>query len=365
MRLFVFLLLLAALPGWAQPSRLPNLDKDYHLVFADDFQYSSRDSLLGRGLNKWSPEHGWGNATWKPTAPCENIGPDNYAYLPQDMHLNPDSAEANDQVLALDYTYHNPPLDSVVSSTGYVNKGVIYRTSGMVRALFQGDSLCPDTGFKYGVFEIRCKVPSTEGLLAAFWLYTGEGACNVRTPNWDSGRDTWEIDGFETSRIEGRRDFFSTLQPNAYIGHKPNFTYYYFDKDSQPDQQYHTYTLVWTENLLAWYADGNLYKVLRNSRWARKANRAGIPRNELHLILSTHFLWDCKSNNHCAFLPDGVTPNDQHCPPPNDPFLIDYIRVYRPNQVDRKGQWPLLEKRNRDFQVVEGNLPKKSTPAQP
>lgn len=343
----LLILFLLATRGLAQRSRLPDLTKDYHLIFADNFNYPSVDSLLSPKLRLWAPEHTWGNAHWDPATKCDNIHPGNFAYRPEDIRMAGTPADTN-RVLALDFNYHSEPLRRVVSSNGTVGEGLFYKTSGLVRSTYRdlSDTTCKADGFKYGIFEFRCKVPATDGLQAAIWLWSRYRQCGPQPDNW-TDKDSWEIDLFETYKMPDRRVFFGTLQPNALRNHQPTSTHYSFPEGKGPDDQFHVYTLVWTPNLIAWYVDGRLFKRLRNPRNSTN-NPAGIPDTRLNLLLSSHYQWDCKKNYHCDLLQDSVTVNDQQCPTPNDPFLIDYVRVYYPNTVPAASDaWPQVEKRRR------------------
>jgi hypothetical protein len=346
-RLLAFLVALvgaAAPAARAQPSRLPSLDERYQVVFEDDFRYPSVDSLLSPRLRKWAPEHTWGNAFWDPNTKCSNVGPGNVAYRREDIRLVPDPTDPQDRCAALDFTYHADPIRQIMSqTTGEVKTGEFRKTSGLLRAMFRGDSLCPEEGFKYGIFEIRCRMPNVPGLQAAFWFWNGYGACGQIPPGWTTG-DSWEVDVFETYNNNGTRVFFGTLQPNPLRQHLGSSTYYEFAQPTDPATSFHTYTLVWTPNTLAWYLDGRIFKRLRNPRTG-SSNPVGVPNTEMSLILSAHYQWDCKNNYHCELMPDSVTRNDQQCPQPNDPFLIDYVRVYRPTTLNPDGTWPLVERR--------------------
>ncbi|MCC3157677.1 family 16 glycosylhydrolase [Hymenobacter sp. 15J16-1T3B] len=328
-----------------QPSRLPKFAEHYRLVFSDDFRYPSVDSMLSPHLKKWAHGYAWGNAHTDTTERCDNRNK-NYAYLREDIRLVPNPADAADQCLALDFNYHAEPLRNVVSANGTVSPGPFYKTTGLVRALYRADSLCADEGFQYGIFEIRARMPSVQGLQAAFWLWAGAGdACGRQPAGW-LGTDSWEIDVFETYTLDdGVRKFFGTLHPNPFRQHKGTQGFYEFQRPSVPADDFHLYTLVWTPNLLEWYFDGKLYKRVRNRRGS-PANPGGIPQTELNLLLSSHYIWDCLKNNHCDTLADG-SPNNRPCTSPQDPFLIDYVRIYKPVVPPAGGAWPLVEKRYR------------------
>ncbi|GAA4376976.1 glycoside hydrolase family 16 protein [Hymenobacter koreensis] len=304
----------------------------YQVVFEDDFAYASGQELLATG--RWAP----GTAHWDSNLRCNDYGPSSYAYRAADVRTITDSAGR--QLVALDYTYHNPPLDSVVSSNGEVTKGRFYKTSGLLRAVYRGDSSCADTGFRYGIFEVRCKVPDTDGLQAAFWLWNAHG-CGATDVDRRPG-DIWEIDAFETFRNGNERVFFSTIQPNAFTDHKSVSTLLDFPRGQSPATAFHTYTLEWTPTRLVYYVDGRITMIRRATR--RNPNGTGAPDTELNLLLSAHYQWDCKKNYHCDTLADRTTPNDQRCPQPNDPYLIDYVRVYRPKSTAPNGSWPKLRR---------------------
>ncbi|GGG30201.1 hypothetical protein GCM10011378_03550 [Hymenobacter glacieicola] len=312
------------------------------MVFEDDFRYPTVDSMLSKHTGKWSPEQIWGNAHWDSKAECQNYGPESYAYRPEDIRLVPNPTNTRDGMVALDFTYHPTPLRKITSAQGTVTEGEFYKTSGLLRALYTDDTSCGEPGFRYGIFEIRAKLPATDGLQAAFWLWGGYGVPNCEgsiNPNWQTG-DTWELDMFESfmgpptpEGQPGKRTFFSSLQRNPYSGHESKVTHLSWLKNN-PATSFHVYTLVWAPTEMVWLIDGQVIQRIQGEK-------AILPR-EMNLMISSHYQWDCKKNQHCPTAPDGVTATDQHCPSPNDSFLIDYIRVYRPNQaaLGPQGQWP-------------------------
>lgn len=344
-------LLLPLLPAWGQRAGSGVNLKHYQVVFEDDFRYPSVDSMLSPRTGKWSPEQIWGNAHWEAEAQCQNFGPESYAYRPEDIRLLPNPANPADGIVALDFTYHDTPLRQITSANGTVTEGEFYKTSGLLRALYTGDSSCVEPGFRYGIFEIRVRLPATDGLQAAFWLWGGYGVSNCEssmTPGWKTG-DTWEIDMFESfmgpptpEGKPGKRTFFSSLHRNPFTQHESKVTHLTWLQDN-PATSFHVYTLVWTPTEMTWLIDGQLIQQVRGEQ-------AALPR-ELNLMISSHYQWDCQKNQHCPTLPDGVTARNQHCPSPNDPFLIDYIRVYRPKAgtLNTAGGWPpyLLKQKKR------------------
>lgn len=88
--------------------------------------------------------------------------------------------------------------------------------------------------YKYGKYEIRCKIPKGKGFWPAFWVFGGN--------EWN------EIDVFE-------------FWENNSFDH--NMTVHYNGQScltdySGPDfsQDFHTFTMYWTPYLILWYVDG-------------------------------------------------------------------------------------------------------------
>ncbi|UYZ62946.1 glycoside hydrolase family 16 protein [Hymenobacter weizhouensis] len=318
-RFVALLLLLSALPVAAQRSSLTL--RGYRVVFEDDFRYPSVADMLAPATRRWSPEHSWGMAHRSATMECGDYSAGSYAFLASNIALAPDPAEAGDQCLALHYGTHTPPLHQVTAEDGTVTRATLYRTGSMLRALYAADTDCPISGFRYGIFEMRAKVPRTEGLQAAFWMWNGPNACSD-TMRWRPGQQN-EIDILETYRTQAQRTFFSTLQASPFINHQAHQAFTAW-QGADPADDFHVYVLAWTPTQLAWFVDGHLTHRVQTA----------TPAAELHLLLSADFLWDCAGNRHCN--------NEPPCPAPNDPFLIDYVRVYKPTKVGRNGRWPAI-----------------------
>ncbi|UOQ65322.1 glycoside hydrolase family 16 protein [Hymenobacter volaticus] len=321
--LFVYLLLfISVTQGQRMLSNLDAPTSAYKLVLFDDFKYEDVNRLLHAPDSKWHSGHNYQTVynngsemspafikyTWNwPVGTlydsiCKNVSPfQAYCYSEDDISLLHDRSEAEDKVLALNYTYYKNPI--VPASEIKFNK-----TSGLLEL---NDSV------GYGVYEIKCKLPRQDGLQAAFWV-------------WGYGR---EIDVFETYFIQdsnngqGDRKYFSTIQPNS-------STHYRWKKN--PADEYHIYQLAWTPTTISWFVDG--YEVRTDNRNVKGG---------LNLVLSAHYMWSCAA--------PGVTGSNNYCQPkecqsPNDPLLIDYIKIYKPKNeaILPSGQWPnYITKRNR------------------
>lgn len=108
--------------------------------------------------------------------------------------------------------------------------------------------------FKHGYFEIRCKIPSVEGVWPSFWLWRNEG--NERV----------EIDIFEINQIEGPHQYCVPALTASAAGSRLVQTYHDWQqyRCSSTDVNlgvdlslgFHTYGLYWDEYQIIWFFDG-------------------------------------------------------------------------------------------------------------
>ena len=102
----------------------------------------------------------------------------------------------------------------------------------------------------YGFYEVRCKLPQAEGLNGAFWLMCdGAGAENEY-----GGSDGCEIDILEAPHHD-----WSQIQHALHFdgyGAKHKTVAKERIIDNIYDDEYHTYTLVWTDADYRFYIDG-------------------------------------------------------------------------------------------------------------
>lgn len=104
----------------------------------------------------------------------------------------------------------------------------------------------------YGCYEIRCKLPQTEGINGAFWLMCdGAGAENTF-----GGSDGCEIDILEAPHHD-----WSQIQHALHFdgyGTKHKTVAKELILEGIYDDKYHTYSLVWTQESYRFYVDGEM-----------------------------------------------------------------------------------------------------------
>lgn len=151
--------------------------------------------------------------------------------------------------------------------------------------------------FKYGYFEIRCKLPNpSAGNFPAFWLYSEINRYN-------------EIDIFEQDFKIGEQRIYGTYHHvDSYGDRTPYSRYieYLGSNDKSYSSSYHTFAVRWTPGSIVWYIDGVQKGVSDNSEY--------VPRDPMKL--KANYALDDK-------LTSAQTKNF-----PME-MAIDYIRVYQ------------------------------------
>jgi beta-glucanase (GH16 family) len=155
----------------------------------------------------------------------------------------------------------------------------------------------------YGKIEARAKVPGGAGLWPAFWSL----GTNIAEVSWPQ---TGEIDIMEfVGRVPN--EIFGTIHGPGYSGGEAFGNTFTFDEPVP--NEYHTYTVEWSPELIVWYVDGNEY---------HRATPADVAPNEWVFDSHAFFLllnMAVGGNFGGAVSPDTVFPAT---------MLVDYVRVY-------------------------------------
>lgn len=143
---------------------------------------------------------------------------------------------------------------------------------------YTSGALTSERSFKYGYFEMRCKVPLVDGVFPAFWLYM-------------NGGNRTEIDIFEFVQSETddacvpeNKDIASQRMFITYWDHQGNGT-----PASNPEKcssrdvkaidfilasNWHIYSLYWDEFKMIWFLDGSPIYTRYQYTWIKR-NRFG------------------------------------------------------------------------------------------
>jgi len=147
--------------------------------------------------------------------------------------------------------------------------------------------------FKYGKVEARLKLPAANnfGFFPAVWLWQSVGG------NGYYETDIMEFIGKYPNRVYACNHFET--------GSSVKHTFGLIDPIPNPDQ-FHTYTLEWTKDMLKWYIDDKLYYYTTQN----------VPQDNMYIImnLAVGGVWGGPPNSNTKF--------------PNS-LVIDYIKVYQ------------------------------------
>jgi beta-glucanase (GH16 family) len=159
------------------------------------------------------------------------------------------------------------------------------------------------TAFRYGYFEIRCKLPLRPGgHRPAFWL-TSPSVNQVG----DAGRDGTEIDIFEAPGRSGHVDI--NLHWDGYGFDKKSF--HYAVPKPIDYLKFHTYGLWWSPDRYRFYIDGDLVLTTREG---------GVSQAPESVLVTDEVLeTDRLAAANMAMIRNGFV----------DDFVVDYVRVYQ------------------------------------
>lgn len=299
-------------------------DKNWECVLSDDFVETNRqfDNSFQEPLCKWIS---YAHSLW----------PSGVTKIPL-MHIyqwDRCLIDASNSVIKLNSSYiRNTPITCSEQPDYYIlppnafginyhcddDNTELYYYSGMIESL-------PTDKFRYGYFEIKCKLPVHQGAFPAFWL-------------WDAKKDLYyeEIDIFEVSKYFTDPSMSQwTHNPNPQgISDVSTFTtglYYneigsYIGQATSQARNYpivptgttlndwHTFACEWLPDHVIWYCDGDIVNEYHNSD--------SIPHHALTL----------KAN---YAIDNYALQNQNHTFPPawcgNDNVVIDFINVYQLN----------------------------------
>lgn len=124
----------------------------------------------------------------------------------------------------------------------------------------------PDLSWQHGYIEMRAKLPTTAGCWSAFWMLLADGPSYVMDPSQTAG----EIDILEhVPNDDVNRAYFSAHSFNATFEADPDSGYedpvtgelhsYCQDGYVANPENWHTYSMLWTEDYIRGYLDGVEY----------------------------------------------------------------------------------------------------------
>lgn len=169
--------------------------------------------------------------------------------------------------------------------------------------------------FQYGRVDIRAKLPTGNGVWPALWMLPKDSAYGAWAASGEI--DIMEAKGRLPGTTSGAVHFGGQWPVNRYIAGE-----YHFSEGQTFANDYHVYTMIWEEDNIKWYVDGQFFFKVSRDQWYSVAapNNPNAPFDQpfyiiMNLAIGGHF-------------DGGLAPSPSDIPAT---MLVDYVRVYKEN----------------------------------
>lgn len=166
--------------------------------------------------------------------------------------------------------------------------------------------------FTYGLFEASVKVPAGKGYLPAFWLMSTDENIYGQWPRCGE-IDIMEVLGDNTATEHGTIHYGNP--------HKQSQGTYVLKDGTTFADDFHTFACEWEPGRIRWYVDGNLFH--EESDWYSTTEGKGTIPYPAPFDLPFYVILNLAVGGSWVGYPDETTSFD------NNPYIIDYVRVYQ------------------------------------
>jgi len=159
--------------------------------------------------------------------------------------------------------------------------------------------------YTFGRIDIRAKLPVNKGIWPALWML----GSNINTVGWPaSGEiDIMELIGTYPNRVYG------TMHWKNVGGTNSNKGFQYDLSSGNFSQQFHVFSLVWTQDMLKWYVDDQLYYT---------GTKADVGTANYPFNAPEFFIFNVAVGGNWPGPPDASTEFPQR-------MFVDYVRVFQ------------------------------------
>mgnify|MGYP002529507967 FL=1 len=199
--------------------------------------------------------------------------------------------------------------------------------------------------FTYGRFEVRAKVPNGQGYLPAFWLMANDENVYGQWPRCGE-IDCMEVMGQDTNKLYGTIHYGN---PHA----ESQGTYTIKDGEKSFSDDFHTFTCDWEPGKITWYVDGIKYH--EESNWHSTTEGQGTLTYPAPFDQPFYIILNLAVGGSWVGNPKEKTNFD------NNPFVVDYVRVYQKDSYDENVTRPEVKFEPTNEPDESGNYIKNST----
>ena len=199
--------------------------------------------------------------------------------------------------------------------------------------------------FTYGRFEVKAKVPKGQGYLPAFWLMANDENVYGQWPRCGE-IDCMEVMGQDTKKLYGTIHYGN---PHA----ESQGTYTIEDGKESFSDGFHTFTCDWEPGKITWYVDGIKYH--EESNWHSTTEGQGTLTYPAPFDQPFYIILNLAVGGSWVGNPNETT-NFK-----NNPFVVDYVRVYQKDSYDENVTRPEVKFEPTNEPDESGNYIKNST----
>ena len=267
----------------------------YRLVWEDEFnQFDPATSPAAPSYNRWDLDRNVWNVEVVDVPFNNEI--QQYRDTRDNLRLEVDPGESGDGMLVIESRRQNTTQNLGAWTSGRIN------SKGKLK-------------FKYGLVEVRAKLPPLLGSWPAIWMM-GD---NIDTLGWPR---CGEIDIMEMGRVTGWNSILGTIHWND-----PNNNYASVGSGNSnanlivadSTTAFHVYRVEWTPTQIRWYVDGTNYYT------QEIASIGGSPANPF-TSYDFHLLLNNAMGGHMGGTVDTSGPASTR-------YEIDYVRVYQKQPI--------------------------------
>lgn len=174
----------------------------------------------------------------------------------------------------------------------------------------------------YGLFEVKAKVPVGQGFLPAFWLMANDENIYGQWPRCGE-IDCMEVMGQEPEKLYGTIHYGNP--------HSESQGTYTLTSGSFATEQ-HVFATEWLPGEIRWYVDGQLYHSEKD--WYSTTEGQGTLTYPAPFDQPFYMILNLAVGGNWVGNPDESTSFD------NNPFVIDYVKVYQKDSYDENVKRP-------------------------
>jgi beta-glucanase (GH16 family) len=167
--------------------------------------------------------------------------------------------------------------------------------------------------FQYGRVDIRAKLPTGNGIWPAFWMLPENSVYGAWAASGEI--DIMEAKGRLPGITSGAIHFGGQWPVNRYIAGD-----YHFAEGDTYANDYHVYSMIWEEDSIKWYVDGEFFFKTSKEQWYSTAapNNPNAPFDQpFYLIMNLAA---------GGYFDGGQSPTAADIPAT---MQVDYVRVYK------------------------------------